>query len=165
MSRISVFVGRIILKILPLQLFPYINRTILLFMGHSIAKSVIFYSSSEILGTVKVKIGDGSFVGHRSLFMGGNSNIIIGKNCDISSNVSLITGSHVISNVGRRAGEGFSKDIIIGNYVWIGYGVIVLAGVKIGDGSIVAAGSLVNKDVPENCIVAGIPAKIIRILN
>lgn len=165
MSRLFVFFGRIILKILPLQIFPKINRIGLLIMGHNVANDVIFYSSSEIIGNVKVRIGSGSFVGHRSLFMGGNSQIIIGTNCDISSNVSLITGSHKISEYGRRAGDGFSKDITIGNNVWIGYGAILLSNIKIGDGSIVAAGSLVNKDVPPNCIVGGNPARIIKYLN
>jgi acetyltransferase-like isoleucine patch superfamily enzyme len=53
-----------------------------------------------------------------------------------------------------------SKPIIIGDHVWIGMRAIILKGVKIGDGSIIAAGAVVNKDVPPYCMVAGVPAKI-----
>ena len=52
--------------------------------------------------------------------------------------------------------------IEIGNKVWIATGAMILPGVKIGDGAIVAAGAVVTKDVPERCMVAGIPAKVIK---
>ena len=54
------------------------------------------------------------------------------------------------------------KDIIVGNDVWLGAGSIILAGVKVGDGSVVAAGSVVSKDVPDFTIVAGVTAKAIK---
>jgi acetyltransferase-like isoleucine patch superfamily enzyme len=54
------------------------------------------------------------------------------------------------------------KDIIIGNDVWLGAGVIVLTGVKIGDGAVIAAGSVVTSDIPPYTIAAGIPAKPIK---
>jgi acetyltransferase-like isoleucine patch superfamily enzyme len=53
-------------------------------------------------------------------------------------------------------------DIRIGDDVWVGCSVQILPGVTIGNGAVIAAGSLVNKDVPENAIVAGVPAKIIK---
>ncbi|TDO21977.1 maltose O-acetyltransferase [Pedobacter duraquae] len=156
------FVGRIVMKMIPLQAFPKMNSSILRLMGNKIANGVVFYSSSEVVGLVQIEIGENSFVGHKTLFMGGVSFIKVGKNCDISSNVSIITGSHEIGSINRRAGLGLSTDIVIGDGVWIGYGVTVLGGVKIGRGSIIAAGSLVNKDVPENVIFGGVPAKLIR---
>ena len=54
------------------------------------------------------------------------------------------------------------KDIVIGNDVWIGANSILVSGVKINNGAIVAAGSVVTKEVPENAIVAGIPAKVVK---
>jgi maltose O-acetyltransferase len=159
------FLGRILMKLLPLQAFPNVNTSALRMMGHFIGKGVVFYSSTEIIGLVKVKIGHNSFVGHNSLFMGGESLIEIGDNCDISSGVSLITGTHQIGKSSRRAGQGLSKDIFIGNGVWVGYGVTILGGTKVGAGSIIAAGSLVNKDVPENVIYGGVPAKLIKYIN
>ena len=62
----------------------------------------------------------------------------------------------------HTAGEGFYKDIIINDGVWIGMNSIILPGVTIGKKAVVAAGSVVTKNVPDYCIVAGNPAKIIR---
>lgn len=60
--------------------------------------------------------------------------------------------------------EGYemTKPITIGNHVWIGSRAVILKGVTIGDGAVIAANALVNKDVPPNCLVAGVPAKIIK---
>lgn len=60
------------------------------------------------------------------------------------------------------APRGIDKPTVIGNDVWIGYGAIIIGGVTIGDGSIIAAGSVVTKDVPPMSIVGGNPAKIIK---
>jgi acetyltransferase-like isoleucine patch superfamily enzyme len=53
------------------------------------------------------------------------------------------------------------RDIVIGDDVWLGANVVVLAGVSIGDGAVVAAGAVVTKDLPAQCIAAGVPAKVI----
>lgn len=55
-----------------------------------------------------------------------------------------------------------TRPIVIGNKVWIGTNVTVLKGVKIGDGCVIAAGSLVTKDIPANCLAGGVPAKVIK---
>lgn len=160
--RIKMFFGRILLKFLPLQAFSKINRYCFKLMGHVIGSDTVVYSSVEMLGLIKVEIGKDTFVGHRTLFMGGDSVIKIGNNCDISSNVSLIGGSHEIGDSKRRAGKGISMDITIGDGVWIGYRSLIMGGVTIGDGAIIAAGSVVNKSVPKNTIFGGVPAKEIR---
>ena len=54
------------------------------------------------------------------------------------------------------------KDIVVGNDVWLGSNSVVLAGVTIGDGTVIAAGSVVTKDIPEYVIAGGVPAKIIK---
>lgn len=160
--RLKMFIGRVLLKLTPLQAFPKINRFCFRLMGHKIGDNSTLYSSVEVLGLIKLQIGTGVFVGHRTLFMGGDSVIKIGKNCDISSNVSLICGSHEIGDATRRAGKGISNDITIGDAVWIGYGSLIMGGVTIEDGAIIAAGSVVNKSVPKNTIYGGVPAKEIR---
>lgn len=91
--------------------------------------------------------------------------ISIGHHVAISERVVLRdSDNHVINDV-----KGFELDkpvvtapIVIGDHVWIGMNVIVLKGVTIGEGSIVAAGSVVNKDVPPHCLVAGVPAKVVK---
>jgi maltose O-acetyltransferase len=162
MNRAKIFIGRLLLKFVPLQVFPALNRLVYNFMGHKLASNVVIYSSVEVLGLIKVDIGENTFIGHRSLFMGGDSRVVIGRNCDISSNVSIICGSHLLGTSSRRAGKGISRDIIIGEGVWIGFGSIILGGVVIGDGAVIAAGSLVNKSVPSNTIYGGIPARELR---
>ena len=83
--------------------------------------------------------------------------IVIGADCLFGPGVKIRDfDGHIID------GNSTAKDVVIGNHVWLGENSIILKGVTIGDGSIVAAGSVVTKDVPERAIVAGNPAKVIR---
>ena len=59
-------------------------------------------------------------------------------------------------------GDNHTKPVIIGDNVWIGTRVTILSGVKVGNGAVIAAGSLVKDNVPDNAMVAGVPAKIIQ---
>jgi len=86
--------------------------------------------------------------------------ITIGNDVAISDNVS-IWDSDAHSILGRE--NEATKPIIIGNHVWIGANVTILKGVNIGDGAIIAAGSIVNKDIPTRCLAAGCPAKVIKV--
>lgn len=85
--------------------------------------------------------------------------IKIGHDTNISSHVKLITGSHDIDSPDFKADF---LPIYIGHHVWIGTGAIILQGVKIGDGAIVAAGAVVTKDVEPWTVVGGVPAQIIN---
>ena len=91
--------------------------------------------------------------------------IVIGSNCDIGPSVEFITGSHEVGTSLRRAGKGIAKPIVINDGCWIGAGSRILAGVTIGSGTIVASGSVVVCDVPENVLVAGVPAIVKKNLN
>lgn len=84
--------------------------------------------------------------------------IKIGSNCDIGPAVEFITGGHRIGTSFRRAGHGTSGPIIVNDGCWIGAGSRILQGVTIGSGAVVAAGSIVICDVPDNVLVAGVPA-------
>lgn len=85
--------------------------------------------------------------------------IKIGNNVAISHDVTIMDSD--AHNIGYEEFE-MTKPIIIGDHVWIGTRATILKGVKIGNGAIVAAGSVVTKDVPANSIVAGVPAKVIK---
>ena len=88
--------------------------------------------------------------------------IEIGDNCMFGPNVQLYTAEHPLQAAKRNSGMESGKRIIIGNNVWIGGGAIVLPGVTLGDNVVVAAGAVVTKSFPENCVIAGNPARIIK---
>jgi len=95
------------------------------------------------------------------LWASSKGKIIIGEGCAIAAGVKFITPTHDY-NVLPVSTVGINKPIVIGKDVWIGTAAIVLPGVTIHDGAVVAAGAVVNKDVPPDCIVCGVPAQIIK---
>ena len=110
-------------------------------------------------------------------YAGDQSSISIGKYCSIAPGVTIFLGGNhptdwistypfrVMFQLPERYEDGMpysNGDIIIGNDVWIGYESMIMSGVKIGDGAVIAARSLVTKDVPPYAIVGGQPAKIIK---
>lgn len=126
--------------------------------------SATIYSSVRLAVTMRIVIGRETFIGSRTTFTGGaSSTISIGNYCDVSDNVHFVTGTHEIDPIGHRtAGAGYAKDISIGDGVWIGYGALILPGVVIGDKAMIAAGTLVHKDVPAGVLVAGNPMRQIK---
>jgi len=86
------------------------------------------------------------------------SEIVIGKGCAIARDVIIRDNDAHETQAGRRS----ARAIHIGDNVWIGTRAIVLKGVSIGSGAIIAAGAVVTKDVPPCAMVAGVPAKVIR---
>jgi acetyltransferase-like isoleucine patch superfamily enzyme len=109
-----------------------------------------------------IKIGKNVFVNHACTFM-DRGGITIEDNVLIGPKVNLITTNHPVNPAARRA--TISQPIVIKKGAWIGVGATILPGVTIGVNSIVAAGAVVSKDVPDNTIVGGIPAKIIKFIS
>ncbi len=101
-----------------------------------------------------------------------NQPIRIGDNVLIASNVQLYTSSHPVLPEERLVPDWkerqttffrtYTRPIEIKNNVWIGGGCILLAGVTIGENSVIGAGSVVNRSIPPNCVAAGNPCKVIR---
>ncbi|AFC32972.1 acyltransferase [Paenibacillus mucilaginosus] len=104
----------------------------------------------------EISIGDYTYVNRRTEIM-SKERVSIGSHCAISWDVSIMdTDFHAIDGMPSTA------PVKIGDRVWIGCKAIILKGVTIGDGAVVAAGSVVTKDVPPGCVVAGSPAKVIK---
>jgi acetyltransferase-like isoleucine patch superfamily enzyme len=120
-------------------------------------------------------------VGSHTYFAGTiSSNAIIGKYCSIGPNTRIgglglhptnyISTHPIFYSTKKQSGKTFvktdhfieHKDTIIGNDVWIGINCVVLDGIKVGNGVIIAAGSIVTQDIPDYAIVGGVPAKIIK---
>lgn len=126
--------------------------------------------NSRIGGDCRVRcpsniwLGDNSYVNGGQLFADDSSSIRIGNDCMISYCVHIRVDTHVYSDfdINMNAQGSQSKRICIGDNVWIGYGAQIMSGVTIGSNVIVGAGAIVTKDVPDNVVVAGVPAKVIH---
>ncbi|WP_434796099.1 sugar O-acetyltransferase [Staphylococcus equorum] len=108
-----------------------------------------------------VFLGNNVFVNHDCYFMDGGK-IFIGDNVFIGPKCGLYTAVHPLQYQQRNIGLEQALPINIGNNVWLGANVIVLPGVQIGDGAVIGAGSVVAKDIPENVLAVGTPAKPIN---
>lgn len=151
----------IIFCLLPPTRFFSSRNCMLKIAGIRVGSHTSFCGRSWIYGRGKLTIGNHTWIGPGAvIFTNTEAEIFIGNNCDVGPGVEFITGSHRIGCSSRRAGEGYAKSIIVGDGVWIGAKSVILGGVTIGAGSVIAAGSLVRVDVPNNCLVAGVPGVI-----
>ncbi len=114
-------------------------------------------------GTGKgITIGDNSGLGVRCYVRGPLS---IGENVMMGPDVKIITNCHKTDRTDipmNQQGSMPKSRVCIGNDVWIGANVIILAGVNIGNGVIIGAGAVVTKDIPDYAVVGGVPAKVIK---
>lgn len=105
-----------------------------------------------------------NFTGNFNLTILDIREVWIGDNVMIGPNTLITTVGHPLTPMGRRKHLGIAKPIRIGNDVWIGGNVTILPGITIGNNVVVAAGAVVTKDIPDNTLVGGVPAKFIRTL-
>ena len=125
-------------------------------------ENIIFYGSGNIL------IGKNSYIGANSTIQAAERCMVqIGDNCSISHNVRMYTCSNKPDQDFNliKSKEKFYGDIVIGNGVWIGANVFINPGIRIDNNVVIGANSVVTKDIKENSIVGGVPAKLIRIKN
>lgn len=105
----------------------------------------------------QLTIGSGTYIGHHS-HIHAVSDLTIGSNCVIADNVLINNSEHIKGNIQQISTRG---PINIGNRVFIGQNVVILANVTVGDDAIIGAGSVVTKNVPAGATVVGVPARII----
>jgi len=110
-----------------------------------------------------VEIGDKTVMGQECT-ISAYQRVRIGEQCVIADRAMFIDFDHGMVEVERpiRMQGIYKRDVEVGNNVWIGYGACILRGVSVGDNSVIGTNAVVTKDVPANAIVAGAPARIIR---
>ena len=108
-----------------------------------------------------ITIGD-NFYSNHNLTILDCAEVIFGDYVFIGPNCSFYTAEHPLDSTIRNSGIEYAKPIRVGNNVWIGGSVTVLSGVTIGDNAVIAAGAVVTKDIPEDCVAAGCPARIVK---
>ena len=134
-----------------------IRKSILKMLGAEIANTVRLYHGFEVRSPWKLKIQDGSIIGNDSI-LDARAGLHIGKNVNLSSEVAIWTAQH---DPQSAVFATTMKPVWIDDYAWLSFRCVILPGVTIGRGAVVAAGAIVTKDVPAFAIVAGIPARII----
>lgn len=106
-------------------------------------------------------IGENSFLNRGAYLMDG-AKITIGKRCFIGPFVGMYTANHPLDVYRRQQGLEKAEPICIGDDVWIGANVVILPGVSIGSRSVIGAGSVVTRSIPEGVLAAGNPCRIIK---
>lgn len=151
---------------------PNISSFALIDIKSKVSKKAKIYRQSKIYNS---EVGDYSYIGPRSQII----NAEIGKFCSVAFDCNIGLASHTLSHISTspiftecKNGTGYRwvkadkykniKVVRLGNDVWVGTKSIIMSGVEIGDGAVIAAGAIVTKDIPAYAIVGGIPAKIIK---
>jgi maltose O-acetyltransferase len=141
----------------------HINRIRILklqILGGRISNGVKSYGRFTVVNAPNLIVGDNSVI-NEGVHINCRDKVKIGDNVHISSNVQIHTGKLIIDVFPRVHNK---EPITIGNDVWLASNVVVLAGVTIGEKSIIAAGSVVTKDIPANSLAMGIPAKVVKVI-
>ena len=129
-------------------------------IGKTVDESFLLIPPFFTAGGDEIRVGQNVFVNQNCTFydLGG---LDIADDVMIGPNVSIITTGHPLAPSQRRAAT-IGKPIVIKRNVWIAAGATILGGVAVGENSVIAAGSVVTKDVPPNTLVGGNPAKVIH---
>jgi acetyltransferase-like isoleucine patch superfamily enzyme len=112
-----------------------------------------------------LSIGSKTYIGEENNIRASGGTIVIGNNCLISQQVTIVSSNHNIKKeqlINKQGWSTYKNYVVIKDDVWIGAGSIILPGVTIETGAVIAAGSVVTKDVSENAIMAGNPAKLMK---
>jgi acetyltransferase-like isoleucine patch superfamily enzyme len=111
----------------------------------------------------EVEIGAKTVIG-QDCTISAYQRVKIGEQCVIADRAMFIDFDHGVVEVERpiRLQGIYKRDVVVGSNVWIGYGACILRGVQVGDNSVIGTNTVVTKDVPANAVVAGIPARVIR---
>lgn len=154
---------RILFTLPRFRTLNWLKAAFLRLMGARIGKRVVFYPGVWVAPGRNLVVGDDVDLA-LGVLVTTTGGVTIGSRTLVGYGAQILSGNHVVPPGRERifsAGHSFAP-VVIGEDVWIGAYSVVLPGVTIGEGSVVAAGSVVTKDVPPFAIAAGVPAKVIK---
>ena len=155
----------ILLAPLPNAAFPRLRALIYRLLGIRIGRSTLIRGRINLTGppgcSSRLTIGSYCFV-TTPLHIDLNSDVLVGDHVTIGHDVAMVTSAHEIGEPDRRCGKQVPAPIRIGDGCWIGAHVLLLPGVVLGEGSIIAAGAVVSSNVEPHTIAGGVPARLIR---
>lgn len=134
-----------------------IRKVIYRSAGICIGKGSTIHMWANFFQPGNISIGADTIIGDH-VFLDGRKKIVIGSHTDIASEVMIYNSEHDLES---NAFQAKTEPVVIGDYVFIGPRAIILPGIRVGNGAVVAAGAVVTKDVDDFKIVAGVPAKVI----
>lgn len=163
-QRAALSVGNLVSRLLPPTRAFVVRRMMYRQAGLKIGKNVCIVGGAKFHYR-NISIGENTWVGTQTHFFTSRSaSIIIGARVDIAPGCLIGTGTHHIGNSIRRAGRNTANSIQVGDGTWIGMGAMILDGTIIGEGCIIAAGAVVRGKFPDNVMIGGLPARIIKTL-
>ncbi|MFS0674600.1 sugar O-acetyltransferase [Ornithinibacillus sp. 179-J 7C1 HS] len=137
------------------------RKTILEELFGSIGKNIFIEPTFRCDYGYNIHVGENFYANFNCVFL-DVCEIKIGDNCFIAPGVHIYTATHPLNAKERISGAEFGKPVRIGDNVWIGGSSVINPGVTIGNNVVIASGSVVTKDVPDNVLVGGNPARVIR---
>ena len=108
-----------------------------------------------------IRAGD-NFLANFNVTILDRARVSFGDNVLLAPGVTITTVNHAMTAHGRRGQLCTARPIVIGNDVWVGANCVILPGVTIGDNVVIAAGAVVNRDVPDDTLAAGVPARPVK---
>lgn len=157
------FIMSLIFSLPRFPFFLIVKKYFLISVGAKVGKNVVIYPGVWISPGRNLVLEDEVDLA-KDVIITTSGGVHIGKRTLVGYRTQIISADHTIPPIGEKipiSGDKFGK-IIIGQDVWIGANCLITSSVKIGEGAIIAGGSVVTKDVAANSIVAGVPAKLIR---
>lgn len=166
--NVRLLVADLLVRLLPSPGFAHLRTACYRMAGLRIGPRSLVFGRIEFTGTrqlqERLRIGADTFI-NAHFFVDVNSEVEIGDRVSIGHHVTLITADHELGPAAKRAGPMRSSPVVVGDGCWIGAGCTILPGVRLGKSSIVAAGSLVSGNVPDNKLVGGVPARPLKSLS
>ncbi|MBC8138483.1 MAG: acyltransferase [Fibrella sp.] len=152
-------------RLLPTGTGPRFRARLYRACGIQVGSATSFHGPATFVccrgGQAKIVVGNSCRL-NSPLYLDASAPITLGNGVAVGHHVVIVTTAHEIGPPEMRSGRHLHKPVTIGDGAWIAANVTLLPGVTIGRGAVVAAGSVVTRDVPDNTLVGGVPARVIR---